>query len=172
MSRPNIDFTLPYAVQVFSTANLKKYVPEVLHNIEFALEEQFKRFSSIMLKDDLEKLSLDLSALKNIPIQSSDKSSVIICTNFTYIPFVIWDMDMRVINDMVETFEICSNEYEVYPPTYISTIYIFQSHSLLLKTDIAPHILAQLMAVFKSENLISFDGAREDWYIKPRRSKK
>ena len=79
---------------------------------------------------------------------------------------------MRVIDDMIETFQLSSNDYEIYPPTYISTIYIFQGDSLLLKSDISPHIFSQLMAVFKSENLVSFTGARDDWYAKPRRRKK
>ena len=77
-----------------------------------------------------------------------------------------------LIDDMIETLQVSSNDYEIYPPTYISTIYIFQGDSLLLKTDIPPHILSLLMAVFKSENLISFTGARDDWYAKPRRHRR
>lgn len=172
MPRQIFDFSLPYALQLCSIANLKKYVPEVLPSIKFALEEQFKRFSHIMAKYDLDKLNQDLSELRNISIPISNKSSVLIFTNFTYLPFVLWDMDMRVIDDMIETLQVSSNDYEIYPPTYISTIYIFQGDSLLLKTDIPPHILSQLMAVFKSENLVSFTGARDDWYAKPRRHRK
>lgn len=172
MPRQTFDFSLPYAFQLCSIANLKKYVPEVLPSIKFALEEQFKRFSHIMAKYDLDKLNQNLSELRNISIPINNKASVLIFTDFTYLPFVLWDMDMRVIDDMIETLQISSSDYEICPPTYISTIYIFQGDSLLLKSDISPHILSQLMAVFKSENLVSFTGARDDWYEKPRRHRK
>ena len=78
-----------------------------------------------MAKYDLDKLNQNLSELRNISIPINNKASVLIFTDFTYLPFVLWDMDMRVIDDMIETLQISSSDYEICPPTYIRKSRIF-----------------------------------------------
>lgn len=172
MPRPNHDFTQPYSLEVFGVANLKKYVPALLPNIYCALKSQHDEFSSAMNDEDLLKLNRNLLDLEKVIIPVENKTSVIICTNFDYIPFVLYDMDINIISAMIDSFQMFPSAYEIFPPAYISTAYIFEGKTLISKNNIAPHTLAQLMIVFKTENLVSFTGARDDWYAKPRRDAK
>ena len=61
---------------------------------------------------------------------------------------------------------------EIINMSYISTIYLFKNDELVQLHNINPFKLAQFMAVFKNENIVNYQGARDTYYAKPRRDAK
>ena len=81
------------------------------------------------------------------------------------------DMDVPVLENMIDLFDCWAPSDEGLiecAADLFPRIFIFIGKNLTAHSLLSPNHLAELMAVFAKENKVSFSGARNDLYTKPR----
>lgn len=172
MPRHTIDFDDSYSLELASVAYLKSPIYDCIPDAQTMFRIQLARFNNDANIGQLRHLAQKLTDIQHVQLKPIHKNRVYVMTNISYIPFLIVDMDEAVIEHMCFVLELSTECSDFLPPEHVSTVFIFQDKQLVLQKDIAPYMLAKLMAVFYKENLINFSGARYDWYGKPRRNAK
>lgn len=114
--------------------------------------------------------------LSKVNIKPTLSNRMYIITNFDRPVFTMVNMDESVIDHLIDTYKFLTFMSENIPQkvfaSYISSLYIFKNDKMCLKERISPCKVAELVSVFKKENLVNYEGARDDYYAKPRREYK
>lgn len=171
MPRISPDYNQPYAHDIAFRAHIKKNIPDVLPDLKHIYELQLKRFYDFLYPDTVESLEEQIEYLSSLKVPLTTQNRIYIVTNLNYIPFVLVNMDDAVVQNLINLYNIQDIKSPAdINPSFISTLFIFSGKDLLYRSDIYPHDVAQLTAVFNKENLYNFSSTRYDLYGRPRRT--
>lgn len=113
--------------------------------------------------------------LTKLNIKPALSNRTYIVTSYDSPILAMVDMDESVVDNLIQEYEH-SYLFEDVPErilgSYISTLYVFKGDKMYLNTRISPFKVAVLTSVFRSENLINYQGWRDELYAKPRRESK
>lgn len=162
-----------YFMQYNEIGYFKIEYPDFLYDFKLIYQDlinYFKDFNCV----ELFQPKYDMLCKLNIKPALSNRTYIV--TNFDHVVFAMVDMDEAVIDNLIDLYDRTSMLFDNAPDkvmtSYISTLYIFKGDKMHTNTQISPFKMAQLISVFKKENLINYEGARDDYYAKPRREHK
>lgn len=152
--------------------------PDFIFDFHMIYEDIIKFFSETNFKDYDEytqiKAKSELTKRANIKPQLENRFYII--TSYDEPVLAVVNMDNAVVQNLVETYDPSSFLLSDFPKalsgSYISTLYVFKGSEMLINTRISPFQMAHLMAAFKNENLVNYQGVRDSLYGEPRRRQK
>ena len=162
-----------YILQYSQIGYFKVEYPDYLYDFKLIYQDLINYFDGF---ECVKIIQPKYDMLSKINIKPSLSNRVYIITNFDSVIFTMVNMDEAVVDNLIERFEPSHLFFENAPDrlmtSYISTLYIFKGEKMFTKTPKYPFSVAELISVFKNENLVNFSGARDAYYAKPRRDHK
>ncbi len=162
-----------YVLQYAQIGYFKVEYPDYLYDFKLIYQDLINYFEGF---ECVKILQPKYDMLSKLNIKPSLSNRIYIVTNFDSVVFTMVNMDEAVVDNLIEEFEPLHPFFENTPDrlmtSYISTLYIFKGEKMFTKTPISPFRVAELISVFKNENLVNFSGARDHYYAKPRRDRK
>ncbi|MBQ8515609.1 MAG: hypothetical protein IJ496_09450 [Ruminococcus sp.] len=176
MPRAKYDATNPYNLLFHVVGYFKVNYTDFLYDFRFIYKEILDFYGDDLntCPNDIQK-KLDTVCKANV--KPSFKNRVYIVTDTCEPVFAAVNMDDAVFDNMVETFAFLEDMGASFIPdkmllSYAITMYLFKGDSLCKIHSLSPRKLAEFMAVFKNENIVNYQGARDSWYGEPRRRAK
>lgn len=175
MPRAKYDETNPYNYLFTGIGFFKVNYADFLYDFRYIYKDILDFFGdSISFCEEKIKKRLDIILKANV--KPTLKNRFYIVTNICDVVLAVVDMDDDVFDNLIQTFEI-EDEYNAFSPDvinacYITNMYLFKDNKLVKIHPITSYRMAQFMAVFKNENIVNYQGARDYWYAKPRREAK
>lgn len=176
MPRAKVEFS-KYDLQYAMIGSFKKNYPDYLYDFK-CIYHNLLDFFGDNCTDQINEIRSRTQVLDSLNIVPTENNRTYIITNYDSVVFTMVNMDNAVIDNLIDVYDIPVIHYlnEEQPEKlfggYVSSLYIFKEDKMCLKRRISPVLLAKLMAVFKNENLVNYQGARDSYYGKPRRESK
>lgn len=175
MPRAKYDENNPYNLLFSEIGWFKVNYTDFLYDFRFIYQDVLDFFGDKIVPYD-EDIKERLNVISKANVKPSLKNRFYIITDICEVVLAVVDIDEAVFDNLVETFRFL-DEYQPFKPesvnlSFISTMYLFKGEKLVQLHSLSPRKLAQFMAVFKNENIVNYQGARDDWYAKPRRTAK
>ncbi len=151
----------------------KKEYPDFVYDYGLICKDLADYFGSEF--DYTEKLLDKAELMEKTQIKPQLDNRFYIVTYYDDIVLAVVNMDEAVIDNFLKTFKyywISDDAPERIMGSYVSSLYVFRGENMVLKQRISPFTVAQLIAAFKTENLVDFRGVRDAFYGAPRRRKK
>lgn len=163
-----------YALQYNMIGYFKSKYPDFLFDFKYIYKDLIDFFDNSSIPVNQIKSKSEI--LESIKISPNLTNRTYIVTNYDDVVFAAVNMDCSVVDNLIDVFSwssfLSENTPEQILGSYLSTLYIFKGDKMCLNARISPFKVAQLMAVFKTENIVNFQGARDDYYAAPRRKHK
>lgn len=176
MPRAKYDSSSPYNFAVSSIGCFKKSIPDFIYDFNIIYPKLYNFFASAGYETEAVKSFSAYEIIKNVKAKPEHGNRIYIVTGMNNPVLAVVDMDCAVVDNLIDSFDFLS-DFEEYTPeacllSYYSTLYVFVGNELKLEHNLSPFKVAQLMAVFKNENFVSYVGARDSYYGAPRRKAK
>lgn len=178
MPRAKYDENNPYNLLFFKIGCFKVNYTDFLYDFRFIYQDILDFYGDKISPYDKD-IEERLKIISKANVKPAFKNRFYIITNIGEVVLAVVDIDEPIFDNLVMTFKICQafKEDDPFSPevinmSYVSTIYLFEGNELVQMNNISPFELAKFMAVFKNENIVNYQGARDDYYAKPRRDAK
>lgn len=162
-----------YGLQYAGIGYFKIEYPDYLYDFKMIYRDLLNYFDGF---ECVKLLQPKYDMLCKLNIKPALANRAYIVTNFDSVVFAMVNMDEAVIDNLIDVYDRTSMLFDNAPDkvmtSYISTLYIFKDDKMYTNTQISPFKVAQLVSVFKKENLVNYEGARDDYYANPRRKHK
>ncbi len=161
----------PYSLTYDEIGYFKNEYPDFLCDFKTIYKDLAKYYGKSC--PAYSEIQSKISMLQDIKEKAAHSNRIYIVTQYTSVVLAVVDFDEYAVNNLVNTYHLledlgavadCSNEYN-------SRLYVFKGSKMLVCSNLSTFKLAQFMAVFKKENLVDYQGARDEFYGKPRRKK-
>lgn len=175
MSRAKYDESNPYNLLIWKIGYFKINYSDFLYDFRYIYKDILDYFgNSIVPYDKKVKELLDIVSTANV--KPSFKNRIYIITDIYEVVLAVVDIDEDVFDNLVNTFDFWEGLDPLRPEkiilTYATTMYLFKGEELVKIHSLNTMKLAEFMAVFKNENIVNYQGARDTWYAEPRRKAK
>lgn len=156
----------------YRLGRFKEYTPDLIFDARVIYQKQLEKFEQWYFQenwDAAQDIYQELCRAKAFPTHSL---RLYVVTNDVHISLALYDMDERVIRELVATYSQfgCSNDEDLIDvkPSFRTAIFVFENLDLILYEELSTLQLADLMAVFRKENLVDFAPLRDALYRTPR----
>lgn len=174
MSRAKYDENNPYNLLFAKIGWFKVNYTDFLYDFRFIYQDILDFYGDKIspYNEDIEER---LKVISKANVKPAFKNRFYITTNIGEVVLAVVDIDESVFNNLAMSFKLFSAleedpfQPEIINMSYISTIYFFEGDELIQFHTLSPYKLAQFMMVFKNENIVNYQGARDTYYAKPRR---
>ncbi|MCC8069030.1 MAG: hypothetical protein LIO71_04685 [Ruminococcus sp.] len=175
MPRAKYDENNPYNILFFKIGYFKTNYPDFLYDFRYIYQE-ILNFYGDMIEPIKQEIEEKLEIISQANVKPSFKNRFYIVTGIDRVVLAVVDIDEAVFDNLVETFDFLS-DYDEFTPdkvngSLINDMYLFKGNKLVKVHSLTSFKLAEFMAVFKNENIVNYQGARDEWYAKPRRKAK
>jgi hypothetical protein len=173
MPRAKYDFNNPYNLLFNEIGCFKTNYTDFLFDFRYIYRDILNYFGDY-LKDYAPTIRKRLDTISNVNVQPMCKNRCYIVTDIDHVVFAAVDQDEAVFDNLVNTYFmledlIIGNIPDRVNMSYVTEMYLFKNDKLLKVKYLSTLQLAQFMAAFHKENIVNYQGCREDWYAKPRR---
>ena len=176
MPRAKYDDTNPYNLLFHEVGYFKVNYTDFLYDFRFIYKDILD-FYGDSLQSYAKNIQMKLDTVCKANVKPSFKNRIYIITDICNPVLAIVDMDDAVFDNMADRFSFFEDMGLSLTPdkmllSYAITMYLFKGDSLCKVHSLTPRKLAEFMAVFKNENIVNYQGARDSWYGEPRRRAK
>lgn len=153
-------------------ANLKILTTDLLHDFRYIYKIRTETLENSVEESvcyELIQKHKWVSNTNNYPLQY--KNRIYILASIDRLMLLVLDMAEPIVENLIDVIDCLepSRCDLIIQSTYIFPhIFIFQGKKLAAHALIRPEVHAELMAVFAKENKVDFNGARYDYYTRPK----
>lgn len=176
MPRAKYDCSNPYNLLFWEIGLFKTNYTDFLYDFRYIYKNIIDYFGDY-LEERANEIQSKIDIISNVNVEPKCKNRCYIITDIDHVVFAAVDQDEAVFDNLVNTFflldDLCrGNIPERVNMSYVTEMYLFRGKELCKVQYLSTLQLAQFMAAFHKENIIDFQGCRDDWYAKPRREAK
>lgn len=160
----------PYSLIYNEIGYFKKEFPDYLCDFKLIYKDLIKYYRKTC--PAYSEIQNKMSLLENISEKVTHSNRIYILTEYASVVLAVVDFDEYAVNNLANIYQLL-DDFSSYDDTseYNSRLYVFKGKKMLVHTNLSTYQLAQFMAVFKTENLVNYQGARDELYGRPRREK-
>lgn len=176
MPRAKYDDKNPYNLLFHEIGYFKVNYTDFLYDFRFIYKDILD-FYGDSLQSYANDIKMKLKAVQKAKVKHSFKNRTYIITDICEPVLAVVDLDEAVFNHLVDTLFFLEEMGSSLVPDklylgHAITMYLFKDESLCKVHSLSPRKLAEFMAVFKNENVVNYQSARDSWYGEPRRRAK
>lgn len=174
MPRAKYDNDNPYNLLFHEIGWFKVNYTDFLYDFRYIYDNILTFYGEDLPEDYRTGLSTKLEIISKAHVKPAFKNRMYIVTGMHNVVLAAVDLDDVVFENLVETYEFLESvDNSILPAKlnmcFVTAMYLFKGDHLCRIDYLTSRKLAEFMMVFKNENLVNYQGARDSWYGKPRR---
>lgn len=176
MPRAKYDENNPYNLLFTEIGYFKVNYTDFLYDFRYIYQDILSFYGDYLEEYETE-IKRKIKELNKAKVKPAFKNRVYIITDLVQPVLAITDVDEPVFDNLVNSHDIRLQYFSSKIPeklflSFNITMYLFKDEEMIQVHSLNTFQLAQFMAVFKNENIVNYQGARDCWYAAPRRNAK